>query len=132
MGLRPQLNIMCDRCKRPRGIRHVCVSNSSRKATARPVLSFGKCPKCRKPYGNPLTHVCAPKSDFKRRKTQAAKAEKARARRKRQGEKHDYTACGDQECTRPLCKAYREGRTAGHDEGFEEGVLACPRPHGTA
>ena len=132
MGLRPQLNIMCQRCKKPRGLRHVCVSNSTRKAAFKPVLSFGTCPKCKKPVANPLMHVCAPKSDFRKRRAKAERERKARDRKKRQAERHDYTACTDQECTRPTCKAYREGRATGRDEGFEEGINACPRPHGTA
>jgi flagellar biosynthesis/type III secretory pathway protein FliH len=132
MGIRPRLNVICDRCRQPRGLIHDCPSNSSRKATFKPVLHFGTCPKCRKPVGNPVTHTCAPKSDFKKRRAKAERERKARERKKRQAERHDYTACGDHECTRPTCKAYREGRATGRDEGFEEGILACPRDHGTA
>ena len=46
-------------------------------------ITFGKCETCKKPLGNPLTHVCKPKSDFKARKSRAAK--KAKARRAGQG-----------------------------------------------
>jgi hypothetical protein len=148
MGLRPQLNVVCGRCGKPRGLRHDCISNSSRKATFKPEFSFGKCPKCRKPYGNPLTHVCAPKSDFKKRRSLFEKQEKAKARaaarKKRQAEKHDYQACGDEDCKRSLCVAYKAGRSTGDEEGFErgfatgydagfqDGIDACPRSHGTA
>lgn len=142
MSWAPQLNVMCGRCGKPRtGLRHDCVSNSRRSATVRPQLTFGKCQKCGKPQGNPLTHACAPKSGFKRRKSAAAKREKAKARKKRQAEKHDYQACQDQDCPRPLCVAHKTGYKRGYDEGygdgfstgfemgFEAGQEACPRPH---
>ena len=88
---RPRLTITCGRCGKPReGIRHLCVSNNRRSATLKPSINFGKCGTCKKSIGNPLTHVCAPKSDFKARKSRAAKREKARerekARKKRQNE----------------------------------------------
>ena len=84
MALMPQLNVICGRCgKRREGIRHDCRSNSTRSATLKPQLSFGTCPKCKKPQGNPLTHVCAPKSDFKQRRSRAAKAEREAARKKK-------------------------------------------------
>lgn len=146
MGWRPRLNVVCGRCGKPRtGLRHDCVSNSRRKATVRPQLSFGKCPKCKKALGNPLTHICAPKSDFKARQRKAARREKERARekarKKRQDGKHDYLACQDKDCPRPLCVAYKtgwkdgyrqgfkDGYKAGYDQGFPDGVAACPRPH---
>ena len=137
----PQLNVVCGRCGKPRGLRHDCFSNSRRSATIKPQLSFGTCPECRKPVGNPLTHVCHPKSDFKRRKTRAAKAEKAAARKKRQAEKHDYQACQDKDCPRSLCVAfktgyktgyqegYADGNTAGYAAGFQAGMASCPLPH---
>lgn len=127
MPWKPSLSITCQRCGRPReGIRHDCRSNSTRKATATPKVSFGKCPKCDRPYGgNPAAHVCKPKSDFKQRKSAAAKAEKAKARKRRQAEKHDFQACSDKACPRPLCVAYR----AGWRDGFPAGQAACPLPH---
>ena len=123
MAFRPQLNITCSRCgQRREGIVHVCRSNSKRKATVKPVISFGKCGKCHRPYGgNPLTHVCKPKSDFKKRKT---KAEKAAARKKRQAEKHDYQACSDKDCPRSLCVAFKTGQKAGYQRGFDDGFSA--------
>jgi len=143
--LKPSLNIVCGRCGKPRGLRHDCISNSRRKATFKPSFSFGTCPKCRKDAGNPLTHVCAPKSDFKRRRSAFGKKQKAQARaaarKKRQGEKHDYLACPDQDCKRPLCIAYKTGYQSGDQDGYErgwdlgyqagfqDGLDACPRPH---
>lgn len=138
MTLAPRLRITCSRCGKPReGIVHVCRSNSNRKATFKPSLSFGTCSKCRKPVSNPLTHVCKPKSDFKRRKSKAEKAAKAAARKKRQAEKHDYQACSDRDCKKALCVAYKTGRRDGYDEGFEAGfssgfdagLASCPGPH---
>ena len=142
MGWAPQLNVVCGRCGKPRGLRHDCISNSRRKATAKPKVSFGKCGTCGKPYGgNPLAHVCAPKSDFRKRKSAAAKRERAAARKKRQQEKHDYQACSNGECPRPLCAAFKTGQKAGYESGFGDGAAAgynagfdaglasCPGPH---
>ena len=142
MTLRPALRPVCGRCGKPReGIRHVCRSNSTRKATVTLKLDFGTCGKCGKPVTNPLTHTCKPKSDFKTRKSKAAKAAKAAARKKRQAEKHDYQACSDRDCPKPLCVAFRTGRRGGYQEGFDdgysagfasgftEGIRSCPLPH---
>ncbi len=141
MAWRPQLNVTCGRCGKPRGLAHVCVSNSRRRQTVKPQLSFGKCEKCKKPVSNPLTHVCAPKSDFRARKAKHDTEQRAKARKKRQQERHDYTACADNDCKRPMCVAYKTGWKAGdeagydrgwqqgHQTGFKEGIAACPRPH---
>lgn len=155
MAWTPQLNITCGRCGKPRGLRHVCVSSRDRKATVKAGWSFGQCPKCRKRITNPLTHTCRPKSDFKRRRTAAARQEKAdrraqaaslaKVKRSRQGAparpKHDYLACMDGDCERPLCVAFKTGYKTGHHDGYEQGYVlgydtgfsagqaACPRPH---
>jgi flagellar biosynthesis/type III secretory pathway protein FliH len=141
MTWRPQLNVVCGRCGKPRGLTHVCVSGTTRKATATPKFTFGICLRCKKPQGNPLTHTCQPKSDFKRRKARYAKQQQARTRKTRQKEAHDYQACADKDCPRPLCAAfktgystgsadgYEQGWRQGHDRGFAEGIAACPLPH---
>lgn len=117
MTLRPTLLPVCGRCGRKReGIRHVCRSNSSRKATVSLRLTFGTCPECKKTVSNPLTHTCKPKSDFKRRKKRAGK--------KRQAEKHDYQACSDRDCPRSLCVAFKTGRKLGYQQGFDDGFAA--------
>src|SRR5208282_3040331 len=135
---RPRLAITCGRCGKPReGLRHVCVSNSRRKATLKPSITFGKCPTCKKTITNPLTHVCVVKGGFKLAKSKAAKREKARerekARKKRQAEQHPFESCRDDQCTRPQCVAYRtgwhEGEAVGYGAGFNAGVAACPGPH---
>jgi len=126
MAWRPRLSIVCGRCGRPReGLRHDCRSNSTRRATVAPKLTFGTCPKCRKPYaGNPLAHTCRPKSDFGKRKAAHERKQKAAARRKRQQDKHDYQACADRDCPRPLCVAFKAGRKLGYQEGYEDGFGA--------
>jgi hypothetical protein len=125
MTLRPALRPTCGRCGKPwEGFRHVCFSNSTRKATIGLKLDFGKCATCKKTVTNPLTHACKPKSDFKRRKTAAAKAEKAAARKKRQAEKHDYQACADRDCPKPLCVAFKTGQRDGYQRGFDDGFGA--------
>ena len=140
MGFRPALNVVCGRCGKPRGLTHDCVSNSRRKQTVRPKLSFGKCPKCRKPYGPvPLAHACAPKSDFKKRKTEYEQKQREREREKarKAKPKHDYMECGDAECKRSLCVAYKAGITLGDERGYERGwqqgydrgLAECPRDH---
>lgn len=143
MTWRPQLNMICGRCGKPRGLTHTCISRRSlrAKATIKPTLSFGKCPRCRKPQGNPLTHTCHPRSDFKRRKNAYDKAQRARTRKQRQKNTHDYQACNDTSCPRPLCVAYKTGYLAGLNEGYEngwqhgydrghaDGIAACQRTH---
>jgi hypothetical protein len=141
---RPQLNVVCGRCGKPRTLLgHVCVSRRplARKATLTPHLSFGTCPKCKKPQGNPLTHTCHPRSDFKRRKAAHAKEQRAAARKKRAKQAHDYQACDNNDCPRPVCvvfktgyqtgnhDGYQAGWQAGYDRGYPEGQAACPRPH---
>jgi hypothetical protein len=141
MGWRPQLNVVCGRCGKPSGLRHVCVSNSRRRQTLAPKLTFGKCPKCKKPYGTggPLTHDCAPKSDFVKRKSKFTKEQKARerAQARKARPKHDYTECSDAGCKRALCVAHKSGRQIGDEQGYrrgweqgyDRGIAECPRKH---
>lgn len=136
MRWRPQLNVVCGRCGQPSGLRHVCVSNSPRKQTLKPKLSFGTCPRCRKPYdANPLAHLCAPRSDFGKRRKRYEREQRERARKARP--KHDYTECSDAECKRSLCVAYKAGVQLGDEAGYargweqghDRGVADCPRNH---
>ncbi|HEY1323410.1 MAG TPA: hypothetical protein VGF32_24340 [Streptosporangiaceae bacterium] len=75
MTIRPRLNVICGRCgKRREGLRHVCRSNSRRRATIKLAPVLGGCARCGKQYGgrngNPLTHVCRPRDgDFRKRRT---------------------------------------------------------------
>jgi hypothetical protein len=155
MTWRPQLNVVCGRCGKPRGLTHVCISGRTRKATARPQFGFGTCPQCEKPQGNPMTHTCHPRSDFKRRRSahhkQQATDKRAQAasiakigRSRQRGpakRKHNYLTCTDGDCQRPLCVAFKTGYKTGHREGYEhgwqqgydrgftDGIAACPRSH---
>lgn len=69
----------------PGGLRHVCRSNSARRATIKLQPVLGGCARCGKQYGgrngNPLTHVCSPRDgDFRRRKTAQVRKVQASAR----------------------------------------------------
>lgn len=150
-----RLALTCGRCGQPRElIGHVCVARSGRaarrSATPKLKLDFGKCSDCKRPVGNPLTHVCKPRSDFKSRKRKAERAAKGKPK-KQPRDKHDYLACADRDCPRPLCVAYKTGwregyrigfdegyeagfaagQAEGYDKGFAEGLASCPGPHGS-
>jgi hypothetical protein len=123
-----------------------------RAATPKLRLDFGKCDTCKKTIGNPLTHTCTPKSDFKSRKRTAE--QQAKAKGKRQPDRHDYQDCKDDNCKRSACVAYKTGYRRGYDDGFDdgygigwanghaagkaegyeqgfaEGLASCPGPHG--
>jgi hypothetical protein len=116
------------------------------------------CSTCGKRYTNPLTHTCAVRTDFKKRKAAAGRRAAAELRRQRRREAaarkraaakarrkaaadrrkaaaaarrqaakrsqaprrlpaHDYHTCGDQDCRRHACVAYRDG------------IEDCPLPH---
>jgi hypothetical protein len=130
-----------------RTIRRKAVTPAKRAARTQARQASVKCGTCGKRYTNPLTHTCAPKSDFRGRKRDAGrqrKREAARARRKAAADRrraaaaerrrkakvkrsgprrssgrpaHDYHACSDGDCTRTACKAYVEG------------IGDCPRDH---
>lgn len=133
MRNRPHLAVTCGRCGKPReGFRHTCVSNSSRKATLKPAISFGKCGKCKKTISNPLTHVCVIKGGVKRARAKGAR-QREKERKKRQAEQHPFESCRDSKCKRPQCVAYRtgfhEGEAVGFGAGFAAGLASCPGPH---
>ena len=119
MGLRPKLDVICNRCGKPRGLAHTCVSSRDRKMTVKAQVTIWTCGKCGK-AANPLTHTCRPKSDFKKRKRAFERRQKAAARKKRQAEKHDYQACTDKGCPRSLCVAFKTGWKGGYDAGCED------------
>ena len=149
MTIRPRLNVICGRCGRRReGLRHVCRSNSRRRATVRLAPVLGGCARCGKTYGgrngNPLTHVCRPRDgDYRRRKaehqrkirtaararTRAAERDKQQARitavrereRQRSRARHEYQSCKDEDCQRPVCVAFKQGYKDGYRDGYEDG-----------
>jgi hypothetical protein len=137
---RPQLNTVCGRCGKTRSLRHDCISNRTRPATMKLRVGFGTCPRCKKPQGNPLTHTCHPRSDFKRRKVAHDKQQRATGR-KTSKQPHDYQACADDDCPRPVCVAFKtgyqtgsrdgydQGWQQGYDRGHADGIARCPRTH---
>jgi len=58
------------------------------------------------------------------------------------GQEHRYQLCKDENCDRFPCRVYKEGYRNGHQDGyaegtasgyaagFEDGIAACPGPHG--
>ncbi|HEY3957975.1 MAG TPA: hypothetical protein VGM53_31815 [Streptosporangiaceae bacterium] len=118
--------------------------------TRRPQLNT-VCGRCGKPRGNPLTHTCRTRSDFKARKAAYAKQQQAAARQAKPA--HDYRACSDTSCPRPLCVAFKtgyhtgdhdghadgwqqgydrghaDGMRQGYDQGHADGINDCPRQH---
>ena len=101
-----------------------------------------KCGTCGTSLGNPLTHRCVTRTDWKKRKRQA---EKPAPRPKPAGNAHEYAACDDDDCPRFQCRVYKEGRAdgeitgrqhgeadgyaKGYGDGFSDGVRSCPLPH---
>ncbi|HZR53620.1 MAG TPA: hypothetical protein VFB06_29450 [Streptosporangiaceae bacterium] len=145
MGWSPRLNTVCAACGRPRELfGHVCVNPRRKGHGVRLRMSWGTCPKCRRKYtGTPASHVCAPRSDFKKRKKafEAEQAKREREKNRKARPKHDYLECSDAECKRPTCVAYKTGREQGDLEGYDrgwqqgynrgypDGQAACPRDH---
>jgi hypothetical protein len=125
MGWKPKLNAVCGRCGRSHGLFATCVARGGRKQPLKLTVSYGRCPKCRRSYGpgGALTHACAPKSDFGRRKKafEAEQAKRERDAKRKARPKHDYAECSDGECKRALCVAYKAGRELGDLEGHERG-----------
>jgi len=93
--IRPRLNVICGRCGRRReGLRHLCRSNSRRRATIKLAPVLGGCARCGKQYGsrngNPLTHVCRPRDgDFRRRRAERQRKIRAAARSKTRAAERD-------------------------------------------
>lgn len=127
MGLRIAVSLMkCGACGKrySNPLTHVCYNPRGHgpRLTVKPRVSVD-CPACGKPVTNPLTHVCKIPSDFRKRLAEQKKQQRAakRARARAEAAKHDYHSCGDGDCQRRLCVAYREGH--------EDGMADCPLPH---
>jgi hypothetical protein len=141
--IRPRLNVMCGRCGKPReGLRHVCRSNSARRATIRLQPVLGGCARCGKQYGgrngNPLTHVCRPREgDFRQRRTaQARKARAAARAAERDKQRARITAVRERERERSRARAARlkasyERRLAAERERARERHKGPARPKST-
>lgn len=61
-------------------------------------------------------------TERRRAKKRAAAAQPARPR-------HDYHTCREPDCQRLTCQAWREGHKEGYEQGFPDGMAACPRVH---
>lgn len=81
MGLKLRGAVRCGRCGKPRGIRHTCVASFGKRTKSHRVQSpvTWECPHCRKPRG--VAHTCGNSRDFRKRKRQAATAERRRKRK---------------------------------------------------
>jgi hypothetical protein len=143
LTIRPRLNAICGRCgKRREGLRHVCRSNSARRATIRLQPVLGGCARCGKQYGgrngNPLTHVCRPRDgDFRQRRTaQARKARTAARTAERDKQRARITAVRERERERSRARAARlkasyERRLAAERERARERHKGPARPKST-
>jgi hypothetical protein len=110
-----------------------------------------RCGECGKRYTNPLAHTCAPRSDFKARRRQAATAEKRRKRkavRERQAARRKQAAADRRardKARKAAAKKTRPSRPRGesHEPGtcgdrecqkygckaYWQGMGDCPGPH---
>lgn len=153
MGSRVKVRLTlatCGTCGKPRGIRHECVTRAAgrrrkRRTPVKPKVTV-TCGKCGKPRG--VRHTCYIRTDFARRKRRQARKARADGRRQRRqlaaarrreaararkapakaapkrprSPAHNHETCTDPGCERYACRAYRDG--------FDDGIGACPRPHG--
>jgi hypothetical protein len=143
--------VTCGRCGKPRGLFHTCVTRIGRRRGRTRIRIRATCGSCGRRMGNPLRHVCTTRTDFKRRKARAKRAEQtARRRAKRKAAaaarrerarvrkrarsrrpspqprpRHNYQSCSDDTCQRQACQAWRDGRLSGRDEGYDEGYAAA-------
>jgi hypothetical protein len=124
MGWKPQLNTVCSRCGKKHGVFATCVSSRPGTSRVRLKLSYGNCPTCKKAYGpgGLLTHHCAGKSDFGRRKKQfeAEQRKRDRAARAKSRPAHpDPRDCTDEGCQRRACALWKEALALGEERGRE-------------
>jgi hypothetical protein len=138
--------VRCGTCGKPKrlGERHTCITRLDRKprtgkTTVAPKLrvSYGKCATCHKEITS-WPHTCTVRTDFRKRKAEQAKQEKAdrRKARRRRDEHPPASECTDEDCPRYPCVqariAYQRGRAdgdsaghaRGHAEGYAEGHAA--------
>jgi hypothetical protein len=124
MGWKPQLNTVCSRCGKKHGVFALCVSSRPGPARVRLKLSYGNCPDCKKAYGpgGPLTHTCARKSDFGRRRKQHEEEQRKReraAKAKNRPAHPDPRDCRDDGCQRRACALWKEALALGEERGRE-------------
>jgi hypothetical protein len=137
----PKLSVTigrCGRCGRPLriGRPHTCLTRLARKPRSggtklqpKARLSFGKCPTCTKEITS-WPHTCTVTTDFRKRKAEADKQEKAAQRktRRRRDEHPPASECQDDDCPRYPCVqariAYQRGRAEGESAGYGNGHAA--------
>jgi hypothetical protein len=141
--------LTCGSCGKPRGRYHACAGKRGKRDRLKPGLRFA-CPRCGRETKNLLSHTCAPRSDFRKRKRQAKAAERRARERKRRAEAaarrkaaakkrkaeaaarprrkrtaaHVPRMCKDPECQRYGCLKYREGWDDGYEAGRSAGYAA--------
>jgi hypothetical protein len=131
--------LRCGKCGKPfnpLGAAHVC--NGGRKGRTRlsPAVSLGNCPKCGRPRGNPLTHTCTVRTDFKARqraaeRQAAADKRKAKAAAKRRAEAERRKAATARRRAREAArrKAARDRRKAAADAKRKAPARPAKPPH---
>jgi hypothetical protein len=82
--------LSCGKCGKQRGRYHMC--RGTRKGRDRLRVKAGFTCKCGKTVTNPFTHTCSERSDFKKRRRAADRAEKTRKRRARRKRVRDEAA----------------------------------------
>lgn len=90
---RPKLGLFhCGKCRQRYLFNHLCVTTKARgKTRLKPGLRF-TCSGCKKEHGNPLTHRCEIKSDFRKRRATATRKAKTAARAERARQRKQLAA----------------------------------------
>ena len=130
MSLRPQLNVRVRPLRQaPRPVPRVRVQQPPQ-ADPQAHGDVREMPELQEDHQrNPLTHVCAPRSDFKRRKASPREgAAGQRPAKKRPKNGHDYTDCADNDCPRSLCVAFKTGWKRGHEAATTAAGSRATRP----
>ena len=152
MGFRLRGAVRCGRCGKPRGVRHTCVARLGRRTRPGRVQSpvTWECPACHRARG--LRHACGNAGDFRKRKREAATAERRRKRkaatakraarrkqaaagRKARERARKQAAKGKPRPSRPRGDSHEPG-TCGDREcprygckAYWRGMDGCPGPH---
>jgi hypothetical protein len=72
----------CGKCRKPRGLHHLCTGTRKGRDRIRLGLSF-TCPSCGKSTPNLLTHTCTARSDFRKRKAAEKRRLQAEERKRK-------------------------------------------------
>jgi hypothetical protein len=107
--------LRCGKCGKgfnPFGAAHVCNGGRKGRTRVKPTVSLGNCPKCGRPRGNPLTHTCTVKTDFKARQRAAERKAKAAAKRRAEAERRKAATARRRAKEAARRKAERDRRKA--------------------